>query len=61
MAYEKGLVRVGVETDCRSKDYDDVRCISLPHSCSRWVVGGPEEAMALVRDLLTAIKEWEAK
>lgn len=29
--------------------------VSLPHSCEAWVIGGPEQAMALIADLQAAL------
>lgn len=42
---------------------DDVEhpAVALPHSCEEWVIGGVEEAKALIRDLQGFVDEHERR
>lgn len=31
----------------------------LPHSCDKWVIGGPEQVRQLIADLTEALRKWE--
>lgn len=44
---------------------DGSRCslpvIVLPHSCTKWIIGGPDEARTMIEDLTEAIQKFEAE
>jgi hypothetical protein len=43
-------------TDTPENDLPQIGGVCLPHSCSKWVIGGPEEIRELVQDLQDALK-----
>mgnify|MGYP001591393944 CR=1 FL=1 len=59
--YKKGELRVDTVSDTRTDDYDDVYGAVLPHSCSSWVIGGPEQIKALIEDLQNVLVVLEKK
>lgn len=75
MAYKKGELRAcepravldpsdpepweGKVYDARGADVEPP-AVELPHSCSAWVIGGPENVKALIEDLQAALLEMEA-
>lgn len=32
--------------------------VRLPHSCDSWVIGGPEQVAAMIRDLQEMLDNW---
>lgn len=60
MAYQKGEVEIANpewdgDYDARG-DYRHDPYAYLPHSCDRWVIGGPAEIEAMIADLTAALK-----
>ena len=55
--YRQGEAGISNASDSRERNYDEKRCINLPHSCSEWVIGGKIEAEQLIEDLKKLINE----
>jgi len=53
--YTKGTLKVASGGNLEDEDFDycflPKGTVYLPHSCDEWVVGGPDEAKALIADL----------
>lgn len=49
--YQTGQLKFKEVTDTTTADYDVGEWFYLPHSCDKWVIGGPEQARALIADL----------
>lgn len=56
--YQKGLISIGNIEDSTQK-YASIHGAYLPHSCSEWVIGGPEEIRAMIGDLVRALGQIE--
>lgn len=60
--YIKGDVNIGRVTDYSNIDYKDFdNAAYLPHSCDKWVIGGPAEILMLIEDLQAILKQMEDK
>ena len=67
MSYHKGDIEIDIcGYDAREDDgyettyrFANKQVIELPHSCDQWVIGGVEEAKAMIEDLQAAIKKLE--
>ena len=52
--YEDGYKRGGVRVS-NDPGYEKGWWIYLPHRCDQWLIGGPDQAYALIEDLRVAI------
>ena len=66
MAYQKGDLKFEKDSHDARDDYKvygtdwkfkDKKIFLLPHSCESWIIGGKEEAEALIADLQELIKK----
>jgi hypothetical protein len=65
--YQKGDIQIisdGWQRDARTGEFEDstpIGGVMLPHSCQEWIIGGREQAEALIADLqgiLETLPSW---